>query len=70
MDLDPGYLISNLLIGCAGMGYFMYGKKAGRPYPLIAGLILCIYPWFVPSLLWMWVIAIAIVVAVYFLREQ
>ncbi len=67
---DPGYLMSSLLISCAGMGFFMYGRRASRLWPLSAGLVLCIYPYFVSSLWLMWGIAAAIVVAVYLLREQ
>ena len=52
------------------MGFFMYGKKAGRLYPLVAGILLCVYPYFISSVLLMWGIAVAIVVGVYLLREQ
>ena len=70
MNFDTGNLISSLIISCAGWGFFMYGKKAGRLWPLVAGLVMMGFPYFVGSVLLMWGIAAAIAVAVYLLREQ
>ena len=70
MDLSFGYIFSSFLIGTVGMGYFMYGKKAARMYPLIAGLLMCVYPFFVTNQWAMWGICILLMVACYFLREQ
>ncbi len=63
-------LFSSMLISCVGMGYFLYGKKAAKLWPLLAGIALCIYPFFVSSVWLMWVIAAGIIVAVYLLREK
>ena len=38
-----------ILFGSLGMGYFIYGKKQGRPVPLIAGICLCIFPSFLSN---------------------
>jgi hypothetical protein len=35
------------------MGYFMYGKKQQRPIPLLCGLALMVYPYFVASNFWL-----------------
>jgi hypothetical protein len=70
MDLNPASLLSSLLISCVGMGYFMYGKRAGRLWPLLAGIVLCAYPYFIASVWLMWAIAAGIVIAVYLLRER
>jgi hypothetical protein len=70
MDLDMGSLFSSMLIGCVGMGYFMYGKKASRLYPLIAGILMFVYPYFVPYIWLQWVICIALMVACWFVRDQ
>jgi hypothetical protein len=63
-------LFSSLLISCVGMGFFLYGKKAARFWPLLAGIALSIYPFFVTSVLLMWLIAAAIIVGVYIMREK
>ena len=70
LNLDPANLFSSLFISCIGMGYFLYGKKAGRLWPLLGGIALCVYPYFVGSVLLMWVLAAAIMVGVYLMREQ
>ena len=70
MDFSFSYIWSNLMIGCLGTAYFLYGKKAGRPWPLAAGLLMCIYPFFISDVILLWLITIAICVAVYFLRQR
>ncbi len=57
MDLgDPMVLGSGLLIGMIGMVLFVYGKKQGNPKALTTGAVLCVYPYFVGSLLVLWVV--------------
>lgn len=57
MDLsDPWSLISGLLIGLIGMALLMYGKKEQSPAPIVAGLLLCIAPYFIASLLVTWLV--------------
>ena len=60
-----GYLFSSLVIGTVGLGFFLYGKKRPEPKCLLIGLAMCIYPYFVSSLLLMWGIAVACVAAVW-----
>jgi hypothetical protein len=55
MDLSAGGLISSLIIGLVGMGMIMYAKKAERIAPLVGGLALCIFPYFVHSLALTWI---------------
>ena len=58
MSMDPTYLIIAFFFGMIGMGYFMYGKKQNRPGPLIAGIILMVYPYIVTDPLQMILIGI------------
>jgi hypothetical protein len=37
------WLILGLITGSIGLGYFVYGKKTGKPVPMIAGLLLMVY---------------------------
>ncbi len=57
MDLSPGLLLSSLLIGTVGVGLFMYGKRQADLKFLGAGVFMAAFPYFVHSLLLMWVIA-------------
>jgi hypothetical protein len=57
MDLgDPWILLSGLLIGGIGVVLFLYGKKQVNFKCLATGAVLCVFPYFVSSLLLMWVI--------------
>jgi len=60
MDLDGNALLLSFVIGGAGFVCFSYGKRQGRLPQMIAGLALIVYPYFVPSVLGMLAIAMAI----------
>jgi hypothetical protein len=47
--MDPTYLFFVILFSAAGMAYFMYGKKQSAFVPLLTGLALMIYPYFVSN---------------------
>ena len=49
-------LIAAVFLGIIGSGYVMYGRKAQHPVALVAGLLLCVFPYFVDSFLWTLVI--------------
>jgi uncharacterized membrane protein len=59
----PAVLFINLLAGVIGAAYFIYGKKQARMVPMVAGVLLCVYPWFFDSVLWLVVIGLALVAA-------
>lgn len=42
-------LIIGLIAGAIGTGYFIYGKRQQRFAPMLAGLMLGIYPFFTDS---------------------
>lgn len=52
----PAALISSIIIGLIGMLLFIHGKREGSPGPLITGIVLCVFPYFVASAILMWLI--------------
>jgi len=38
-----------LLFGSIGLGYFIYGKKQRAVVPLVCGLVLMVFPYFVSN---------------------
>ena len=52
-----------MLAGVFGMAYFMYGKKQAKLVPLTVGVLLCVYPYFIDSVLWSAIIGVALVAA-------
>ncbi len=63
------YLLWGLIFGSIGVGYFMYGKKQASPAPILCGLALMIYPYFISSA-WLMIAIGAVLIAIpYFLRR-
>ena len=65
MSLDPGSLFLSILISVVGLGFFIYGKKQRRAPQLLAGVVLMGYSYFVSSVVWMLVIAAAVLAALW-----
>jgi hypothetical protein len=38
-----------MLFGAFGLGYFIYGKRQQSPIALASGVLLMVFPYFVPS---------------------
>jgi hypothetical protein len=55
-------IVIGLIAGAFGAGYMMYGKRQTKFVPIIAGLLLCVYPYFVDGWLWLSVIGAALLV--------
>ncbi|HPE61344.1 MAG TPA: hypothetical protein PLB10_13500 [Thiolinea sp.] len=45
--MDTASLLWGLLFSAIGLGYFSYGRRQRSPIPLLCGLSLMIYPYFV-----------------------
>lgn len=46
---SPASLLWNLFFSAIGLGYFIYGKKQRQGMPLVTGLALMIFPYFVSN---------------------
>jgi hypothetical protein len=58
--VNPSALLASLFIGSVGLGLFVYGKKQRRGLHLAAGVLLMVYPYLVPNVALMLVIAVVI----------
>ena len=56
-------LLIGFVAGVFGVAYFFYGKKQQKFTPMIAGALLCVYPYFVESALWSAVIGALLLAA-------
>ena len=65
--MTPTSLVIGILTGAVGVAYFVYGKRQARFAPLIAGMLLCVYPYFVSSVKWLVVIGVALLAAPFML---
>jgi hypothetical protein len=66
MNLDMASLVWNVLFGAVGAGYALYGKKQQEPIPLLCGVGLMVFPYFVSSTILLVLIG-AILMAIPFL---
>ena len=56
-------LLIGLLAGVFGAAYFMYGKRQAKVTPMVAGVLLCIYPYFFDSVLWLSIVGVLLLAA-------
>lgn len=68
MNLEPNYLMASMFFGCFGAAYFLYGKRQGQAVPLICGIILTVFPYFITDLKLMIPIGILLIIAPAFIR--
>ena len=48
--MDTAALLVGVITGAIGMGYLVYGKRQQQLVPFVAGLVLCVYPYFIEGL--------------------
>jgi hypothetical protein len=56
VNLDAGSLIAGLVVSGVGFVFFSYGRKMSRAPHVIIGLIMMVFPYFVPSVLAMFAV--------------
>ena len=66
--MNTSILLWSLLFSSIGLGFFIYGKKQKAAIPLLCGLGLMIYPYFVSNMLLLVAIGVALMVLPYFIR--
>ena len=47
--MNEGLLLWGVLFSSIGVGYFIYGRRQGKTIPLLCGVVLMIYPYFMPN---------------------
>jgi hypothetical protein len=70
MDWSLSSILAGLLVSTLGFSIFLYGKNVQRFWPLVVGLAMMTYPWFIYSALWLWVITAILCVVLYLARER
>jgi len=45
--MDTWNILLGAMFGVIGMGYIVYGRNQMHAMPVIAGILLCIFPYFV-----------------------
>lgn len=66
--LNEAWLLWGLLFGSIGLGFFVYGKRQRAVVPLVCGLALMGFPYFVSNTILLVAIGVALIVVPYFVR--
>jgi len=66
--VNTGILLWGVLFSSIGLGFFIYGKKQHKVVPLISGIALIAYPYFISNTFALVVIGIALACVPYFVR--
>ena len=61
-------LIWGIIFGSIGLGFFVYGKKQKAVIPLLSGIGLMVFPYFISNLYVMILSGIALVALPYFIK--
>jgi hypothetical protein len=67
--MSEGQLLWGLLFSSIGLGFFIYGKKQRVPAPLVCGIALMIYPYFVANTYLLIAIGMALMAIPYYFRQ-
>jgi hypothetical protein len=65
---SPATLLWGMLFGAIGVGYFVYGKRQAMIVPLVCGIALMVYPWFVSGSLLTVIVGAVLMAIPYFVR--
>ena len=66
--MSVAWLSWSLFFGVIGLGLFVYGRKQRSPVPLVCGLILMVFPYFVSNIPLLVAIGLVVLGACYFIR--
>lgn len=65
---DSAQLLWGVIFGSIGFGYFLYGKKRKATVPLLSGIVLMVYPYFISNNIALLVIGLLFTVLPAFVR--
>ena len=66
--MSTSSLLWGLLFGSVGLGFLVYGKKQKAVVPLVCGLVLMIFPYFIANTILLVAIGVGLIALPYFVR--
>ena len=66
--MNTTQLLLGLIFSFIGLGYFLYGKKQKKVVPLVCGLLLMVYSYFIDTTLWLSALGVLFSLFPYFIR--
>jgi len=65
--MDSAKLFFGIVISAVGFGYMIYGRRQMKLIPVVSGLLLCGYSYFIDSWLWLGIVGAALLAAPFFI---
>ncbi len=66
--MNESWLLWGLLFGSIGLGFFVYGRKQKAAVPMVCGLALMIFPYFISNAIVLVAIGAMLIAVPYFVR--
>ena len=63
-------LYFSIVTSALGMAYIVYGRRQAKIVPVIAGVLLCFYTYFVEGWLWVLIVGAALALAPFILDVE
>ena len=65
---NTSLIVWGMLFGIIGFAYFTYGRKQAAVMPLVVGIALMVFPYFVPNVYLLVIVGIVLMVLPYFVQ--
>ena len=66
---DPSDLFAMLVFSTIGIIAFRSAKREAQPVRLVISMVLMLYPYFISSGLWLWVVGIVLTAGLFFFKD-
>ncbi len=66
--MNMATIMWSMVFGSIGMGYVVFGRQQRNGIALVAGLLLCVFPFFVDDTILMIVLGVALMALPWFIR--
>jgi hypothetical protein len=67
--MNESGLLWGVLFSSIGIGFFIYGRRQGKTVPLVSGVLLMVYPYFMPNTAALVIVGAIFVAVPYFVRR-
>ena len=65
--MNVAQLFFSVLAGAVGFGYIVYGRRQAKLVPVVSGLLLCGYSYFIESWVWLSIVGAVLLAAPFFI---
>jgi hypothetical protein len=69
-NFSPYNILAGFIFGTIGWGAWRYGRRLERTKPILIGLVLMIYPYFIYNPYLLWGIGVILIVTLWFHHDR